>query len=111
MAETRRKFDRDFREGAVRLVRETGKPIAEVARDLGVSAGRLGTAQGAADGVPVAGTGYLAGRRMAGLASAPVVRAWFGWPLEWVVPRTGACPNGSGPRSHLARATRTDPGW
>ena len=32
--ETRRKFDRDFREGAVRLVRETGKPVARVARDL-----------------------------------------------------------------------------
>ena len=30
--ETRRKFDQDFREGAVRLVRETGKPIAQVAR-------------------------------------------------------------------------------
>jgi len=26
MGEPRRKFDRDFREGAVRLVRETGKP-------------------------------------------------------------------------------------
>ena len=42
MAETRRKFGRDFKEGAVRLVRETGKPIAEVARDLGIKEGTLG---------------------------------------------------------------------
>ena len=42
MAETRRKFDTDFREGAVRLVRETGKPVVEVARDLGINAGTLG---------------------------------------------------------------------
>ena len=42
MAETRRKFDADFGEGAVRLVRETGKPIAQVARDLGINAGTLG---------------------------------------------------------------------
>ena len=42
MAEMRRKFDRDFREGAVRLVRETGKPIAQVARDLGINSGTLG---------------------------------------------------------------------
>ena len=41
MAETRRKFDQDFKEGAVRLVRETGKPIAQVARDLGIVPGTL----------------------------------------------------------------------
>jgi transposase len=42
MGETRRKFDRDFKEGAVRLVRETGKPIAQVARELGIHDGTLG---------------------------------------------------------------------
>jgi transposase len=42
MAETRRKFDQDFRDGAVRIVQETGKPIAQVARDLGVHEGTLG---------------------------------------------------------------------
>jgi transposase len=41
MAEARRKFDREFRQGAVRIVRETGKPIAQVARELGVNAGTL----------------------------------------------------------------------
>jgi transposase len=42
MAEARRKFDEDFKEGAVRLVRETGKPIAQVARELGINDGTLG---------------------------------------------------------------------
>jgi len=42
MPEIRRKYDREFREGAVRIIRETGKPIAEVARDLGIHAGTLG---------------------------------------------------------------------
>src|SRR5215207_3678474 len=45
MAETRRKFDQDFRDGAVRLVRETGKPIAQVARDLGINDGTHQRAQ------------------------------------------------------------------
>ena len=42
MAEKRKKYDREFREGAVRIVEETGKPIAQVARDLGVNEGTLG---------------------------------------------------------------------
>jgi transposase len=41
MPEKRRRFDRTFREGAVRIVRETGKPIAQVAADLGINAGTL----------------------------------------------------------------------
>jgi len=54
MPEKRQKYDREFREGAVRIVEETGKPIAQVARDLGVNEGTLGNwvnrARGERDG-------------------------------------------------------------
>ena len=42
MSQKRTKYDRQFREGAVRIVEETGKSIAAVARDLGVNEGTLG---------------------------------------------------------------------
>ena len=42
MTRSYRKFDEEFKQGAVRLVFETGKPIAQVARDLGVNEGTLG---------------------------------------------------------------------
>ena len=47
MAETRSKFDQDFKEGAVRLVRETGRRIVRVARNLGINEGprKLGDAE------------------------------------------------------------------
>ena len=42
MVERRRKFSPQFRAEAVQMVLETGKPIAQVARDLGVNDGTLG---------------------------------------------------------------------
>jgi transposase len=41
VGEARRRFDPEFRAGAVRIVRETGKSIAQVAKDLGINAGTL----------------------------------------------------------------------
>lgn len=42
MSKKRKNYDREFRDGAVRIVRGTGKPIAAVARDLGANAGTKG---------------------------------------------------------------------
>jgi transposase len=42
MPEQRRKFSPQFKAEAVQMVIETGKPVAQVARDLGVNDGTLG---------------------------------------------------------------------
>jgi transposase len=42
MARNYRKYDEDFKQGAVELVAQSGKPIAQVARELGVNEGTLG---------------------------------------------------------------------
>jgi transposase len=42
MSETRRKFSREFKIEAVRLVREGGQTIAETARELEINANLLG---------------------------------------------------------------------
>ena len=42
MPEQRRRFSPQFKAEAVQMVLETGKPIAEVARDLEISEGTLG---------------------------------------------------------------------
>src|SRR3954465_2722328 len=42
MPEQRRRFSPQFKAEAVQMVLDTGKPIAEVARDLGIHDGTLG---------------------------------------------------------------------
>jgi len=66
--ETRRKFGQDFKDGAVRLVAETGKPIAVVARDLGINAGTLANWVSLDRHRRQAGDGALSGDERAELA-------------------------------------------
>ena len=42
MSQPRRKYDPEFKAGAVRIVRETRRPISEIAREFGIGAGVLG---------------------------------------------------------------------
>ena len=42
MSPQRRKFDAEFCAGAVQIVKETGWPVAHIARELGVNEGTLG---------------------------------------------------------------------
>lgn len=41
MSQERRRYTREFKLEAIRLSEESGKPIAEVARDLGINVKRL----------------------------------------------------------------------
>ena len=41
MSEKRRKFDRDYKVSAVRLMESTDKPLEQVARGLGISGSML----------------------------------------------------------------------
>ena len=43
MTRSYRKYDEDFKAGAVQLVVQTGQPIAQVARELGINEGTLGS--------------------------------------------------------------------
>jgi len=54
-----RKFDEDFKQGAVQLVTQTGKPIAQVARELGINEGTLGNWCAKARGAAGEGNGEL----------------------------------------------------
>src|SRR3954449_2514693 len=63
-----RKYDEDFKQGAVALVVETGKPIAQVARELGVNEGTLGNWVAKARAAAGVGNGELSESERAELA-------------------------------------------
>ncbi len=68
MSRNYRKFDEDFKQGAVHLVVETGKPIARVARELGINEGTLGNWCAKARRVAGEGNGALSESERAELA-------------------------------------------
>src|SRR3954447_11699671 len=63
-----RKYDEDFKQGAVALVVETGKPIAQVARELGGNEGTLGNWVAKARAAAGVGNGELSESERAELA-------------------------------------------
>ena len=43
MSEIRHQYDPEFKAGAVRIVREARRPVAEIVREMGISAARWAT--------------------------------------------------------------------
>jgi transposase len=68
MTRNYRKYDEDFKQGAVQLVVETGKPIAPVTRELGVNEGTLGNWCAKFRGAAGEGNGELSETERAELA-------------------------------------------
>src|SRR3954451_15279703 len=63
-----RKYDEDFKQGAVALGVETGEPIAQVARELGANEGPLGNWVAKARAAAGVGNGALSESERAELA-------------------------------------------
>src|SRR5215204_2427095 len=107
-----RKYDEDFKQGAVQLVTETGKPIAQVARELGINEGTLGNWCAKARGAAGEGVGELSETERAELArlrkentelrmqrDVLSVRWPSGWTRRWAGSggRVHRCPEGGLP--------------
>ncbi len=124
MSQTRKKFDQDFKEGAVRLVRETGKPIAQVAGSWVFTTGRWGigsTLTGGAVSAVVVRCARMNGRSWCGCASTArscrccVMSSSAVWPFgfrrRWAGSRGRfhRCPEGRSRHSARHRAKPVDP--
>ena len=117
-----RKFDEDFKQGAVSLVTETGKLLAQVARELGMNEGTLGNWVAKARGAVGEGNGEVSETERAELArlrrrssscGCSVMCSSVRWPSGWTRRWAGdgghlhRCPEGrpSGPaRDIMPRA-------
>src|SRR4051812_30621814 len=100
----RRGLDEDFKSGAVRLVFETGKPMAQVARELGVNEGTLGNWVAVARHQRVGGDGPLSEDEWAIRSWRPRSATWSGsictrrprrWCCAWM--RNRSCRRWSAP--------------
>src|SRR3954467_3202199 len=99
-----RGLDEDFKSGAVRLVFETGKPMAQVARELGVNEGTLGNWVAVARHQRVGGDGPLSEDEWVIRSWRPRSATWSGsictrrprrWCCAWM--RNRSCRRWSAP--------------